>query len=112
VGVGLSPAYVLDTMQWYEVDALLEGYDLRQKDSWEKVRTLAVSSLQANSNKRLKATKIFPLPWDKRTSEKKNGTVEKPSNDYINSFKTSALEFMGEENKEVINLNKLMVYGK
>lgn len=110
-GAGISPDYVLDRMQWYEVETLLEGYDLRQRDGWEKVRTLAVASLQSNSAKRLKAQKVFPLPWDKQTSKQKGKSVDKPSDEYINQFRDLALDMMSN-NKEVVDLNKLKVYGK
>ncbi|MCD7977020.1 MAG: hypothetical protein LUG51_07635 [Tannerellaceae bacterium] len=77
VGAGISPAYVLDEMQWYEVEAVLDGYDLKQRENWEKVRTLVVASLQSNSSKRLKAQKAFPLPWDKQEQKRSAGKKRK-----------------------------------
>ncbi|MCD7915718.1 MAG: hypothetical protein LUG96_11045 [Tannerellaceae bacterium] len=111
VGAGISPAYVLDQMQWYEIDSVLDGYDLKQRDGWKKVRAVAVASLQSNSTKRLKAQKVFPLPWDKQGHKQAATVVEKPSDDYIHQMREEALQFIQSE-KEVVNLNKLNIYGR
>lgn len=111
VGAGISPAYVLDEMQWYEVEAVLDGYDLKQRENWEKVRTLVVASLQSNSSKRLKAQKAFPLPWDKQEQKRSAGKKEKPSTEYIHQFQEEAFKCINSERVEV-NLDKLKIYGR
>ena len=38
---GLSPDYVLDTMQMYEVEPLINNIHRKNKESWEQTRLLA-----------------------------------------------------------------------
>ena len=36
-----------------------------ERDGWERVRMLAICSLQPYSQKRLEPADVMPLPWDK-----------------------------------------------
>ena len=65
VGLGLSPRYVLDEMQFYEVDALLDSYYLKHKDSWEQARLIAYMTARVNSKGDLSPTDIMKFHWEK-----------------------------------------------
>ena len=58
------PKYVLDEMQWYEINAALEYQYYSFKESWEQNRFLAYIIAQVNSKKRLKLEDIVKFPWD------------------------------------------------
>ncbi len=63
--MGISPDYFLDSMQNYELDALMQNYDKTYKTSWEQTRFMAYITAQTQSIKRLKPTDIMQFPWDK-----------------------------------------------
>lgn len=64
VGLGLSPSYVLDEMEFYEVDSLLDSYYLKNKDSWEQARLIAYMTAQVNSRERLSPEDIMKFHWE------------------------------------------------
>ena len=64
VECGIQPDYFLDKMQWYEVDACLNGLENKNKDSWEQTRFLSYITAQVNSSKKLKPTDILSFKWD------------------------------------------------
>lgn len=67
---GLSPEYVLDKIQTYEINALFEYSYLREQENWEQARLTAYVTAQCNSTKQLKATDIVNFPWEnKQTKE-------------------------------------------
>lgn len=65
VGLGLSPKYVLDEMQFYEIDTLLDGYYLKHKDSWEQARMISYIIAQINSKETLNPEDIMKFYWEK-----------------------------------------------
>lgn len=62
--MGLSPAYVLDEMQTYEVEAVLKRIHLKNKESWEQTRLLMYTVAQVNSKKKIDIKKLLPFSWD------------------------------------------------
>lgn len=76
VALGLSPKYVLDEMQMYEVESLLESYYLKNKDSWEQARLIAYMTAQVNSRDRISPEDIMKFSW-----EKNNENIEFDEND-------------------------------
>ena len=88
MGLGLSPRYVLDEMQFYEVDALLDSYYLKHKDSWEQARLIAYMTAQVNSRNTIKPEDIIKFHWEKD---------EKPVDDILDQ-KSIELEMKQLEN--------------
>lgn len=61
---GLSPSYVLDEMQWYEVNGLMKYEYYAKKDEWEETRLLSYIIAQVNSRKKLKIDDIMSFHWE------------------------------------------------
>ena len=62
------PDYVLDRMEWYEINAALKYQHYTFKEDWEQARLIAYVMAQVNSKKRLKIEDIIKFPWDKETN--------------------------------------------
>ena len=62
---GVSPAYFLDRMTWYEVDACLRGIGYRERAGWEQVRMLGYITAQSHSTKVIKYSDVMRFDWDK-----------------------------------------------
>ena len=72
VGLGLSPKYVLDEMEFYEIDSLLDSYYLKHKDSWEQARLIAYMTAQVNSKNTLQPEDIIKFSWEKEETTTKS----------------------------------------
>lgn len=83
---GIDPDYFLDKMQWYEVEACLDGLENKGKTSWEQTRFLAYITAQVNSSKKLKPTDILSFKWD----EIKAGSDTSISNEDVQRLKDKA----------------------
>ena len=68
---GLSPDYVLDEIQMYEIRALLKYGYYKNQDIWEVGRLIAYLVAQTHSKKKLKLQDICELPWEKEDETKK-----------------------------------------
>ena len=66
---GLSPDYVLDRMQWYEINALLKYGYYSVKDGWEQARLISYLIAQTNSTKKLSMNDIIKFYWEKEEIE-------------------------------------------
>lgn len=62
------PDYVLDRMEWYEINAALKYQHYTFKEDWEQARLIAYVMAQVNSKKRLKIEDIIKFPWDKENN--------------------------------------------
>lgn len=69
IQAGVSPQYFLDDMQFYELEAVLEGLQERDKVSWEQARMVAYITAQCNSTKSIKPTDIIKFTWEEATEE-------------------------------------------
>jgi hypothetical protein len=87
VECGIQPDYFLDKMQWYEVDACLNGLENKNKDSWEQTRFLSYITAQVNSSKKLKPTDILSFKWDDLNETDKETTI---TNEDIQRLKDKA----------------------
>ena len=92
VGLGLSPRYVLDEMQFYEIDCLLDNYYLKNKDSWEQARLIAYITAQVNSKDRLNPEDIMKFHWEKD---------DKPAES--NDIDTAAIEMELKQMENILN---------
>ena len=73
---GLDPGYVLDRIQTYEIEALLENMWMKSKESWEQARLQAYLTAQANSTKKIDMTEFMTFPWEKVETDKIEDTKE------------------------------------
>lgn len=64
---GISPKYVLDEMQMYEINALMDNKYLAVKDNWEQARMITYIIAQVNSKKKLNPEDIIKFSWDDDT---------------------------------------------
>ena len=74
-------------MQWYELEACINGLENNRKNEWEQTRKLFHVTAQVNSTKELDPKKIFPLPWDE---ENRDTTI---SNEDIERLKAKAKKY-------------------
>ena len=61
---GLDPAYVLDRMEPYELEACLDGLYLKGRESWNQTRQIVYTIAQVNSRKRIDIKEMMPFPWE------------------------------------------------
>ena len=61
---GVQPDYVLDKMQSYEIDSLIENMWMKNKESWEQTRTVGYITAQCQSTKRLDPKELMSFPWE------------------------------------------------
>lgn len=71
--MGISPEYVLDRMEIYEISALFENRHLRHRETWEQSRMLSFVFAKSMGSKINGIRDIFSLPWDEET---KKETIE------------------------------------
>lgn len=60
----ISPSYVLDEMQWYEINSLFKYRHYSHKDEWQQARLITYMIAQVNSKKTLKLSDIITFPWE------------------------------------------------
>lgn len=89
----LSPSYVLDEMEMYEIRALLDYEYYSHKDEWEQTRMVAYMIAQTNCKKKLSYQDITKFYWEKQEEEEKKGIskedverLRKKAEEYINSL--------------------------
>ena len=72
---GVQPDYVLDRMNLYEIEALLENLWMKNKESWEQTRVQAYITAQTQSTKKIDMNDMMSFPWEKKV-EKVEDTPE------------------------------------
>ena len=72
---GVQPDYVLDRMQTYEIETLIENLWMKNKESWEQTRVQAYITAQTQSTKKLDMNDMMSFPWEKKV-EKVEDTPE------------------------------------
>lgn len=65
---GISPDYVLDKMELYEIDALMDNLWRKDKESWEQTRSISYVTAQVQSRKPLDPKDIMTFPWEKEAT--------------------------------------------
>lgn len=73
----LSPEYVLDKMEIYEVKAFIKYKYFIYKEAWEQTRMLSYIIAACNSTKKLKITDIIKFPWDNTDKAETNIITQK-----------------------------------
>lgn len=92
----LPPHYVLDEMDWYEINSILKYRYYAYKESWEQTRLITYMTAQVNSSKHLKVTDIITFPWEEE--EKEENT--RITSDDIKRLKAMADNYLSNKNKE------------
>jgi len=90
---GLSPDYVLDKMQMYELETLISSLYQKNRESWEQTRLLAYILAQVNSTKKLKPSDILSFVWD--NDNKGNTSI---SNEDVKRLKERAKQYTSKYN--------------
>lgn len=72
---GVQPDYVLDRMNFYEIETLLENLWMKNKESWEQTRIQAYITAQTQSTKKIDMNDMMSFPWEKKV-EKVEDTLE------------------------------------
>lgn len=89
----LSPDYVLDNMELYEVNALMKYEYYAHKDSWEQARLIAYMVAQVNTKKELKFSDITQFYWEQ---DSKGDTSIKKAD--IERLKNKAQQYLDRQN--------------
>ena len=72
---GVQPDCVLDRMQTYEIETLIENLWMKNKESWEQTRVQAYITAQTQSTKKIDMNDMMSFPWEKKV-EKVEDTPE------------------------------------
>lgn len=91
------PEYVLDRMEWYEINAAMKYQYYSIKEGWEQARLIAYMVAQVNSKRTLKMEEILQFPWEKKDAENPNTSITKEE---IEKLKAEASEYLKNKNKE------------
>lgn len=62
--------YFLDSLQPYELTAILSNIEYSTKQTWEQTRFQTYIQAQTQSSKKLKPTDIIEFGWDKKEVKK------------------------------------------
>lgn len=63
---GVQPDYVLDRMNFYEIETLIENLWMKNKESWEQTRIQAYITAQTQSTKKIDMNDMMSFPWEKK----------------------------------------------
>lgn len=91
---GLAPGYVLDKMEFYEIDVLLKNLHNRHKAGWEQARMICYVSAQANSTKALEPTDILKFPWDEAAAQPEDTAISTAD---IKRLKEKTQQYLNEK---------------
>lgn len=98
--LGFSPDYVLDEMQWYEINAALKYRYYSFKDSWEQARLISYMIAQTNTRKKLTFNDITKFFWDEDNKEDIEDTkISKEDIERLNKKATAYLTKIQENGK-------------
>lgn len=100
--MGLPPEYVLDKIEWYEINALMQYQYYSLKDNWEQARLIAFMIAQTNSKRKLKLQDIVPFVWDEDEENEDNKPITKSE---IERLKARAQNYLYSKNKSIEKRN-------
>ena len=64
VSMGVSPSYILDEMEMYELKYIISQNETQYKEEWERARVLAHSIYQSQASKEIEVNQVLKFPWD------------------------------------------------
>lgn len=79
------PQYVLDKMEWYEINSLLKYKYYATKDQWEQTRILYSIIYNTNAKHPKQVTEMWTFPWEKETT-KGNTVISKEDINRLNKL--------------------------
>lgn len=94
IDAGLEPGYVLDKIEFYEIDVVLESLNYRHRTSWEQTRMICYVLAQSNSTKTLRPTDIIHFPWDNEFEDKAESHDTFISTEDIERLKKKAEQYI------------------
>ena len=89
----LPPSYILNEMEWYEINSLFKYRHYVSKESWEQARLITYMTAQVNSKRHLKLTDIITFPWEKEDEEQTKVTDED-----VKRLKAMAQDYLSKGN--------------
>lgn len=95
---GISPKYVLDEMEPYEMKAIIDNIYMRTRDDWERTRYEAYVTAQVNSKNSMKPSDLIKFSWEKG-GEKGAGQSDGPTRQQLERLRAMANHYI--ENKTV-----------
>ena len=95
--MGYAPDYVLDKMQWYEINAAMKYQHYSIKDGWEQARLVAYMVAQVNSKRTLTMDEIVKFPWENEDDTPAKTAITKEE---IEQLKKEADQYLKYQNKE------------
>ncbi len=75
--MGYAPDYVLDRMEWYEINAAMKYSHYAIKDGWEQARLVTYMIAQVNSKHRMKVEDIVTFPWEQEKDDDVDTSISK-----------------------------------
>lgn len=99
---GYDPAYVLDKMEMYELNAAMKYSYHCVKDEWEQARLIAYVVAQTQSTKRIKMEDIMKFPWEEEQDEHDT----KVTKEQVEMLKAQAAAYLKSQNKRIEKRDK------
>ena len=99
------PDYVLDKMEWYEINAAMKYNYYSSKSGWEQARLVAYMIAQVNSRRTLQMEDIVKFPWENEDDEQTKTSITKEE---IEHLQREAEKYLKTQNKTVekrVNIN-------
>jgi len=84
--MGVQPQYFLDTMEVFELEALLEQYYQQYKDNWEQVRLMCYYTA-APWSEHLKLTDVLKFNWDDKEVQPSKEERNRAAEDLLKMFR-------------------------
>lgn len=91
----LQPNYILDEIEWYEINSLFKYRHYTYKESWEQARLITYMTAQCNSRRHLQLTDIIRFPWEENEETEEQTKV---TDDDVKRLKAMANDYLSKEN--------------
>ena len=96
--MGYAPDYVLDRMEWYEINAAMKYNYYSSKSGWEQARLVAYMVAQVNSKHTLKMEDIVKFPWEDEDDDPTKTAITKEE---IEHLQQEAEKYLKAQNKRI-----------
>lgn len=93
----LPPTYILDEIEWYEINSLFKYRHYSYKESWEQARLITYMTAQCNSRRHLQLTDIIKFPWEDDVQDEEQTKV---TDEDVKRLKAMAQNYLSKENKQ------------
>ena len=96
--MGYAPDYVLDRMEWYEINAAMKYNYYSSKSGWEQARLVAYMIAQVNSQRTLTMDEIVKFPWENEDDTPAKTSITKEE---IEQLQREAEKYIKTQNKTI-----------